>query len=276
MEGDKHRRTRGKLPQRHKKDEKLTTETEEGIADTDKSGEHAGVDFMQAIIMAVHAEIKAVCSDVKMESSNFCDTLKKDMKEELGNLKEDVNQKLCEIVTELKDTVSRVGEVEQRVADMEEWSAKANEVLSHTLQVQENIQAKLTDLETRSRRNNMLIHWIPEGAEGNNMHDFLEKFIKTELSLPDMDLGIQRCHRSLGPKTPEDANPRSLVIYFLKYRTKELVLRSAWKKRETHFNGKRVFFDQDQEEGVYLYQKDAEREGTSVPNATLSQTRSVF
>lgn len=77
------------------------------------------------------------------------------------------------------------------------------------------------------------------------MHKFLEKFMKTELSLPDTNPGIQRCHMSLGPKPPQGTNPRLLVIYFLKYSTKELILRSAWKKRETHFSRKRDFFDQD-------------------------------
>lgn len=48
-------------------------------------------------------------------------------------------------------------EVEQRVADIEEWSAEANGVVSQTLLAQENIQAKLTDREARWKRNNMPI-----------------------------------------------------------------------------------------------------------------------
>ncbi len=38
----------------------------------------------------------------------FCDTLTRDMKEELGNFRVKVNQMLSQIVTGQKDTVDRV------------------------------------------------------------------------------------------------------------------------------------------------------------------------
>lgn len=61
-----------------------------------------------------------------------------------------------------------------------------------------------------------------------------------------------------------------MVIYFLEYRTKELILPWACKKKkENHSNGKRVFFDQDypkEVKGVYSYQKNAKRKGAPVPD----------
>lgn len=77
------------------------------------------------------------------------------------------------------------------------------------------------------------------------MCEFLEEFIKSRLSLPDVDLKIQRCHRSLGPKPPPQAAPRSMIAYFLAYITKEPVRSTAWRKKEVHFNGKIVFFNHD-------------------------------
>ncbi|KAJ3599192.1 hypothetical protein NHX12_033155 [Muraenolepis orangiensis] len=117
------------------------------------------------------------------------------------------------------------------MADMEEWSTEAEEVICQAKVAQESIQAKLTVLESRSRRNNMHIYGIPEDAEGDKVQQFIENFIKTKLSLPDTELGIQRCHRALGPKPPQNAIPRSVVIYLLEYRIKELVLHSAWGKK---------------------------------------------
>lgn len=61
----------------------------------------------------------------------------------------------------------------------------------------------------------------------------------------DIMLGIQRCHRSLGPKPPPNSNPRSIVIHFLEYTTKDLVLRSAWGKKVIQLKGGWVYFDQD-------------------------------
>lgn len=128
---------------------------------------------------------------------------------------------------------------------MEEWTATVKEVLSKTLSNQAQIQAKLTDLEACSCRNNIRMYRIPEDAEGGNLQEFMESFIKAELSLRDVDLGIQHCHRALGPKPPQNVSPRSVVIYFLEYRTKELVLRSTWKKGEIRLDQQRVYFDQD-------------------------------
>lgn len=145
------------------------------------------------------------------------------------------------ISSELKEITDRVEATEQRVADVEESHAEHAEMLMYTIELQKSIQAQLTDLEARSRRNNIRIHGIAEGAEGDNMKTFLEQFFKNELSLTT-PLGIQRCHRSLGPRPPQDSNPRSVLVYFLEYTTKEQVLRSAWRKKEIHYNGKRVFF----------------------------------
>ena len=71
------------------------------------------------------------------------------------------------------------------MAGVEEWSTEAQEMLSRTLELQENIQAQLMDLEACSHRNNIHIH-------GDNVQEFLEKYIKTQLSLPDTALGIQQ------------------------------------------------------------------------------------
>lgn len=79
---------------------------------------------------------------------------------------------------------------------MEEWTATVKEVLSETLSNQAQIQAKLTDLEACSCRNNIRMYGIPEDAEGGNLQEFMESFIKAELSLRDVDLGIQHCHRA--------------------------------------------------------------------------------
>ncbi|RXN13106.1 LINE-1 type transposase domain-containing 1 [Labeo rohita] len=200
---------------------------------------------LSASIAAIHADIKAFRVDIKTELTAFRDSFTKDVKEELSSFKQDVNQKLNGLVTDLNVTAERIDEAERRVAELEEGAAESREMLGQSIQMQEHLQERLLDLETRSRRNNIRIFGVPEGSEGNNVKDLVESIIKTELSLSDLDLKIQRCHRALGPKPPADAYPRSVVVFFLEYRTKDLVLRSAWMKKEVHWNGKRIFFDQD-------------------------------
>lgn len=111
--------------------------------------------------------------------------------------------------------------------DLEEWSTEASDVVLQTLDIQQKRQTKLTDLDARSRRNNIRLYGIPDEAVGDNIQEFVESFIKTELFLSNLDLGIQCGNRALGPNPPPNANPRSVVIYFLEYRIKELVIHSA-------------------------------------------------
>lgn len=64
------------------------------------------------------------------------------------------------------------------------------------------------------------------------MLKFTENFIKKDLTLLDTNLGIRRCHHSLGPKLPLGSNTRCVMIHFLEYKTKDLVLHSVWTKEE--------------------------------------------
>ncbi|KAJ8257631.1 hypothetical protein GJAV_G00187940 [Gymnothorax javanicus] len=202
MEGETQRQLRSKISQRIEKSDRQSAEKD---GDSD---EHEARNTLQANIGAIHAELKAIRLDIKTELNSFHETISKDMKKNLAEFQEEVGRKLNEIATDLKDTVGRVEAAEQRVADIEEWSSLAKEAISQVLNTQEKMQEKLTDLESRSRRNNIRLYGIPEGSEGGNVLEFVENFIKTELSLPRSELGIQHCHRALGPKPPPSANPR--------------------------------------------------------------------
>ena len=147
------------------------------------------MEALRASMDAIRADIKAGHLDMREELSGFCETIKKDIKEELGNFKE-VNHKLSEIGEEFKNTEARMEGVVTRVVEVEEWSVIAKDTLLQALEEQERIVLKLMDLETRSSRNDLSIFGIPEGQEGDNACEFLEKFIKSELQLPDIDLII--------------------------------------------------------------------------------------
>lgn len=115
---------------------------------------------MDAVHANIIAEIQAVRLDVKKELNETIGTLKN----ELIDFREEVSAKLNDIASELKEKTDRVEAMEQRVDDMEDCNADNAEALTYTLELQQTLQAQLTDLEARSRRNNIRIHCIPEGA----------------------------------------------------------------------------------------------------------------
>lgn len=237
MGGGTKNKTKGKSQQDQCNNDNLSENEDDNVT----ASNQAKQEDMDAIQANIITEIKAIRTDMKKEHSETLGVLKK----ELTDFREEINQKLSFIGIELQEITERVGEAEQRVGAVEEQSAEISELLSHTLEIQQSMQAQLTDLEARSRRNNIRIHGIPEGSEGEYIQDYVEKFIRSQLSLSEPRLGIQRCHRSLGSRPPEGSSPRSIVIYFQEYKTKETVLRAAWKKREITVEGKRVFFEQD-------------------------------
>ena len=242
MSGDDHRKS---------KSDKTTAKLEKKSRQMTEKNYESGVDpernamaCLQSSMNAIHADIKAMRSDVRTELEGFKEALSEQLRNDMSSFKEEVDNKLTRLVSDLQRSVDNAEQTEQRVADVEEWGSDVNEIVISLLQDQEKLQEQVLDLQTRSRRLNLRLYNVAEDSEKNDMMGFINNFIKTELSL-DIDLGIQRCHRSLVPKPPPTATPRSIVMCFLEDKTKELVRNTAWKKKTVLLNGKRVYFDND-------------------------------
>lgn len=131
--------------------------------------------------------------------------------------------------------------MEDRVQNVE-W------VVSEMIKVVSQQENKLLDHEGRSRRENLRIYNVPEGAEGSSMVEFVEKLLRDALEIPQTtELDIERAHRALAPRPSGDREdkPRSIIIRFLRYKIKEEVLRKAWGKKKVFLNGRQIYFDQD-------------------------------
>ena len=126
-----------------------------------------------------------------------------------------------------------------------EWNADLKGILASSLKQQRRLQEKVTDLEGRSRRNNIRVWGVPEGTEKNSVPDFMERLIREELKLGvDVSLQIQRAHRALAPRPAPDKNPRAIIVNFLQFQTKKDILKKAWLTK-IEIEGKRVTFDHD-------------------------------
>lgn len=68
---------------------------------------------------------------------------------------------------------------------MEASRAFTKEVLLNLFKKQRGLQQKVTELESRSRRNNFGEYWDLEDSEGRSMFEFMEKLLTTELTIPD-------------------------------------------------------------------------------------------
>ncbi|XP_074476983.1 uncharacterized protein LOC141758997 [Sebastes fasciatus] len=169
-----------------------------------------------------------------------------DVKEEITNLQQEIDRKLTENHRELQTQQVSITEAQTRIGELEEWKMDANETLTAVWEQTCRMQGKLTDLEGRSRRNNIRVFGLLEDTEGSSTSKYLEQLLSAELELPEgTNLQIQRAHRSLAPKPSQSTDaPRSVVVNFLQFETKEMILRKAWQKK-IHVGGKQLFFDHD-------------------------------
>lgn len=106
------------------------------------------------------------------------------------------------------------------------------------------------DLQNSRRCNNLRIYQVFEESEKNDMARFVKQLIKTTLRLLQENLQIERAHRSLELKPANSTPPRSIIVQFLDYTVKEVVLRQAWAKKQVTFQGNIMYIDQDYSLGV--------------------------
>ena len=75
---------------------------------------------------------------------------------------------------------------------MEDDVSALNKTTKQLRQQVESLEAKMEDLENRSRRSNVRLIGLPENAERKDACTYLEKWIPGSFSAP---LAIERAHR---------------------------------------------------------------------------------
>ena len=179
--------------------------------------------------------------------------------EEIRGFRKDTKLQLNDIKAELTNVNAKLAEAEMRIENVEDRVQNVEQVLSKMIKVMNQQENKLLDQEGRSRRENLRIYNVPEEAEGPSMVEFVQKLLRETLEVPPTtELGIERAHWALAPRPSGDREdkPRSIIIRFLRYTTKEEVLRKAWGKNKVFLNGRLIYFDQDYPPAILQKRKD--------------------
>lgn len=100
---------------------------------------------------------------------------------QMGDFTMEMNRSIQEVTDQIAGVVKQVGEMEENMADMERWDIGVKNVLTQLIANQRALQEKVSDLEGRSRHNNIRVYGIPEGAKGTSVVAFIENFLKVEL-----------------------------------------------------------------------------------------------
>jgi len=120
----------------------------------------------------------------------------------------------------------------------------------------EQLEKKLDEMENRSKRNNIVIWNIPEGAEKDaSCLELVNKVFYEHMSLQE-GIEVMRAHRTNIIKRRENATrgaslPRPIHVYLLRYTDKEYVLRNAASKlRDNPFQEANLYISDDVSKSV--------------------------
>lgn len=154
------------------------------------------------------------------------------MKDMLLSLRKTLFNDFSDMMAPLSATVQtnsdKIHYLETKMGEL--YSAHNDLVDAYTDQENENqrLQTKLTDLEDRSRRNNIKFRGIPESVPPNELTNFIQRLMKALLpSLSDIELCIDRAHRIPKPKFLPDTAPRDTLARIHYYHVKERVMAAA-------------------------------------------------
>lgn len=152
-----------------------------------------------------------------------------------------MEESIKEVNSRMDSLEQRLSTTESRVSDTEDRGMRLERALAYLLNKDAKITARQEDMENRLRRNNIRVYGIPEDEEKDvDMIQFVTELFRTSLKLQeDLNIRLERAHRATISKPKGTAPPRSIIIRFLDFSVKQVVLQQAWKQREVLFRGKK-------------------------------------
>lgn len=159
-------------------------------------------DTMQHIIKT---EMENFCKGIRDEISALRETTKADIE----TIREQLTEKVEKLFSLQAETADTQRGMEQSLNDTSDRLTALESTCQKLTADQKKLQEKCADLENRSRRQNIKILNIPEGAELNKPTDFVARFLPKVLGEENFDgpITVDRAHRSLAPKPRNGERP---------------------------------------------------------------------
>uniref|UniRef100_A0A3P8NW59 L1 transposable element RRM domain-containing protein n=1 Tax=Astatotilapia calliptera TaxID=8154 RepID=A0A3P8NW59_ASTCA len=158
----------------------------------------------------------------------------------------EVIKPINELTEKFDNLIERMETVEQRVSDLEDVTA-TNEPRIAALETQlKKAMERLESFENQSRRQNVRIVGLKEGAEGRAPVDFFKKWIPEVLGLQQGAITVDRAHRTGPPmRLTGTEGPRAVLVRLHYYTDTQRILQAARAKGTVNTEAGKVSFYQD-------------------------------
>ena len=207
---------------------------------------------MEQIVELIRVELKKVKH--REESRDELRKYGAEFREEVRKIQESNEKAITAFREELKETEVRLQAQESQVQQLDKVvSVHGDRVEKMEAEVEylgglcTTLKARLDEQEDFSRRQNLRVVGLPEGAEGANATSFVSKMLEALVvdNVLDKAPEVDRAHRSRRQKPGAGDPPRAIIVRLHKYAEKEKILRWAKEKRSHDWEGNTVRIYQD-------------------------------
>lgn len=199
------------------------SKTAQSSDDTDvASANTSSADSSSANITLFQGMLESVKNDICKK----IDSLSTDLRSEIATVRQEVKDWLGPMQQKVDSNADTIRELECSASDHSDRITELESAIS-TLQKQVgHLDAKCEDLEGRSRRNNIRLVGLPEGAEGTHPTEFVAHLLQSLLHLQEKPL-LDRAHRTLRERPRKGEPPRPIVIRVHYFQARDEILRRA-------------------------------------------------
>lgn len=130
------------------------------IASSSKTVEQANASSSVASVMGndLLNAIESLKAELKKDNDSLKTELRQDndvLRRNISSLQQELSSKLDNMAEDMRGLTDRVEEAETRVGHVEDMTLELSQEMMECMKRQRELQNKLTDLESRSQRNNM-------------------------------------------------------------------------------------------------------------------------
>ncbi len=137
------------------------------------------------------------------------------------------NNSVKELRVELEALASATKQTRDRVDSVQAAAREDRRAVTDLRNQLERLTEKMTDIEDRSRRNNLRLVGLPEGAEGSDVAGFLRVNLSKWIpSLKGRNIEIDRAHRVYDGRKNSD-RPHTLIFRLLRWHDRLEILKGA-------------------------------------------------
>ncbi|CAH2220456.1 Hypothetical predicted protein [Pelobates cultripes] len=176
---------------------------------------------MDQTLELVEAAGLATTQGTPPDTSN--DTILQSIVEVKGFLVAEITRTAAEVKAAIG---TRTTIVEQRMARMVK-AHNSNTAFTNALQIRiTDLELEIEDISNRARRNNLRIRELPETVSNEDLEMELVSCFRQGLpNIPEHMWCIDKAHRALRAKGPNNSPPRDVIIKWHYYKTKEAILK---------------------------------------------------